>query len=193
MVEVFKFNSDMNGKTFYFKPIPIKWEGKFTYVIPIQMLWSMYNYRPSYKYFNYFIINGELKLHIYGKIVFEQIKKYLYDKDGMALNRINSNNVIQFKVNNKRGYLDLGDNEVISLDDCDIENKSKYVINTQPQYDELIKDIDLGQLYQVIYEECNTTLSYTEEPIVIREVTKLRDEMNLKLRSSKLIKLKEMI
>ena len=65
MVDIFKFNKEMEGNTYYLKPIPIKYNGKFTYTPPFSFVTaypSGFGDRPLYRFISYCIINGELKI-----------------------------------------------------------------------------------------------------------------------------------
>ncbi len=189
MVDVFKLNKDMVGNTYYIKPIPIKYNGKFTYVPPFHFMtsWPTSGFgNPIFRYFNYHIINGELKLNIYGNA----IDKIL---DINKLVPINVPKVAKINIRIEEGYLDLSNSRVVHLDDCDIDYKDKFVINDQSEYDELVKNISEEQLYQVVYEECQLVLSYSTEQNVIKGIKDLLSSMSIRMRTMKIKKIKKCI
>lgn len=185
MVDVFKLNKDMVGNTYYIKPIPIKYNGKFTYIPPFHFMtsWPTSGFgNPIFRYFSYHIINGELKLNIYGNAV----DKIL---DINKLVPITVPKVAKINVRVEQGFLDLSNSRVVHLDDCDINYKDKFIIENQSQYDELVKDISEEQLYQVVCDECRLVLSYSDEPRIIKGINDLLSSMIVRLRGFKIKRL----
>ena len=128
MVEVFKFNHEKVGETYYIRPIPIMWEKRLSFS-PIFSFYvsSVSGFIPPQKYISYFIINGELKLHVYGNA----IKKHI---DLEKFVPITKDNVLRVNVASNQGFLDLSDCKIKKLERCDIDYKEKYMIKNVVQY-----------------------------------------------------------
>ena len=192
MVDVFKFNKDMEGNTYYLKPVPIRWNGKMSYASPFCFPISYpsngvgFQGIPLYRYINYCIINGELKINVYGNAVLKIM-------DLKELIPINNHKVAKVNVKVKQGFLDLSDSKIVDLDDCDIDYKDKFIIKDAWEYGDLVKDISEEQLYQVVSEECHLVLSYSKEQKVINGIKDLLSSMNIRMRTMKIKKLKECI
>lgn len=191
MVEVFKFNKDMEGNTYYLKPIPIKWNGKFTYTPPFSFITAFprgggFPSSPIFRYISYCIINGELKINIYGNAVSKIV-------DTRQLMPIDIPKVAKINVRVQQGFLDLSNSGIVHLDDCDIDYKDKFIIKNESEYANLIKDISEEQLYQVVSEECHLVLSYSTDKGVINGINDLLSAMNIRMRSMKIKKLKKCI
>ncbi len=189
MVEVFKFNKEMEGNTYYLKPIPIKWNGKFTYTPPFSFVTSYPSGgfgNPVHRYISYCIINGELKINIYGNAISKIV-------DIRQLMPINISKVAKINVRVQQGFLDLSNSGIVHLDDCDIDYKDKFIIKDESEYADLIKNISEEQLYQVASDECHLVLSYSTDHKVINGIKDLLSVMNIRMRTMKLKKLKKMI
>ena len=193
MVDVFKFNQSMEGNTYYLKPIPIKYNGKYTYKPPFSFVTSYAHAfgigmpsKPLFRHISYCIINGELKINIYGNAV-EKIM------DLPKLMPINIPKVAKVNVKVKQGFLDLSDSKIVDLDKCDIDYKDKFIIKDMIEYNDLIKNTSEEQLYQVVSEECNLILSYTKEQNVINGINILLSHIKIQMRKMKIKKLKECI
>ena len=194
MVEVFKFNKEMEGNTYYLKPIPVMYNGKFTYTPPFSFVTAYTNPGilnvPLHRYISYCIINGELKINIYGNAVHKIMDLGTVTHKLMP---INVPKVAKVNVRVQQGFLDLSNSGIVHLDDCDIDYKDKFIIKDTSEYKELIKDISEEQLYQVVSEECHLVISYSTDERIIKEIKNLLSVMTIRMRTMKLKKLKKMI
>jgi hypothetical protein len=189
MVEVFKLNKEMVGKTYYLKPIPIMYNGKLTYEPPFSFVtaYSTSGFGPPIrKYFSYCIVDGELKLLVYGNALFKTM-------DIRELIPVNNPNVVELKIKMTEGFMDLSLSKIVSLDKLDLENKEKFIINIQSEYDSMVKNIDEGQLYQVVTDECHLVLSYTNDKQVVSGIKDLLSSMYIRMRELKIRKIKKSI
>ena len=189
MIEVFKFNKEMEGNTYYLKPIPITWNGKMSYEPPFNFITSDLTSGfgvPLHRYISYCIINGELKINVYGNAVLKIM-------DLKELIPINNHKVARVNVKVRQGFMDLSDSKIIDLDVCDIDYKDKFIIKDAWEYGDLIKNVSEEQLYQVACDECNLILSYSKEQKVIDGIKELLTFINIRLRGMKIKKIKECI